>query len=213
MPEASPALAEQFENLEQQREAARLGLWTFLATEILFFGGLFLGYIVYRHAYPHDFAVAGKRTNVFLGGANTAVLLTSSLTMALAVHAAQENRTKILVRCLLLTIFFGLVFLGVKALEYTQDIHEHLLPGPSFFAQGGSRAELFFYFYWAMTALHGFHVLVGICVLGVVAVLSARGHYSAGYHNLVELTGLYWHFVDIIWIFLYPLLYLIDRHS
>lgn len=213
MPEASSALAHQFDSLEQQREAARLGLWTFLATEVLFFGGLFLGYTVYRHMYPHDFAVAGKHTNVYFGGINTAILLTSSLTMALAVRAAQINQTKALVRYLLFTILFAFAFLGVKGAEYTQDVHEHLFPGPSFVVAGAPQGELFFYFYWAMTALHGLHVLIGIGILSVIAVLASRGHYSAEYHNPVEVTGLYWHFVDIVWIFLFPLLYLIERHT
>ncbi len=212
MPETKSTLAEQFEDLNQQQEAARLGLWTFLATEVLFFGGLFMGYIVYRHAYPHAFAVASKHTNLLYGTVNTAILLTSSLTMALAVHAAQAGKTRQLVRFLLITIFFALAFLGVKGLEYTEDVREHLFPGPSFSIPGEPKAEMFFYLYWAMTGLHGFHVLVGICALSIIAFLAARRRFSAEYHNPVEMTGLYWHFVDLVWIFLYPLLYLIDRH-
>jgi cytochrome c oxidase subunit 3 len=213
MPDSKTALAEQFESLEQQQEASRLGLWTFLATEVLFFGGMFMGYIVYRHVYPEAFAIGSKHTNVLYGTVNTAVLLTSSLTMALAVHAAQEGKNKLLVRFLLLTILFAAAFLGVKGLEYTEDIREHLFPGPHFSVPEQPRAELFFYFYWAMTGLHGLHVLVGIGVLSVIACLAARRRFSAQYHNPVEMAGLYWHFVDIVWIFLYPLMYLIDRHS
>ncbi len=212
MPEMRTGLAEQFEDLNQQQEADRLGLWTFLATEVLFFGGMFMGYIVYRHAYPQSFAFASKHTDVLYGTVNTAILLTSSLTMALAVHAAQEGRNKQLVRFLLLTIFFALAFLGVKGLEYTEDVREHLFPGPSFSVPGAPKAELFFYLYWAMTGLHGFHVLVGICVLSIITFLASRRRFTAEYHTPVEMTGLYWHFVDIVWIFLYPLLYLIDRH-
>lgn len=212
MPESTAGLAEQFEDLKQQEEADRLGLWTFLATEVLFFGGMFMGYIVYRHAYPHSFAMASKHTNILYGTVNTAILLTSSLTMALAVHAAQEGKNKRLVRFLLLTILFALAFLGVKGLEYTEDIHEHLFPGHSFSVPGEPKAELFFYFYWAMTGLHGLHVIIGICVLSIIAFLASRRRFSAEYHAPVEVTGLYWHFVDIVWIFLYPLLYLIDRH-
>ena len=147
MPEVKTALAEQFEDLKQQQEAARLGLWTFLATEVLFFGGLFMGYIVYRHAYPHAFAVASKHTNILYGTVNTAILLTSSLTMALAVHAAQEGKTRRLVRFLLLTILFAFAFLGVKGLEYTEDVREHLSLWPFFFHSIGEiqRLELFFY--------------------------------------------------------------------
>ncbi len=212
MPESKSALAEQFESLEQQQDASRLGLWTFLATEVLFFGGLFMGYTVYRHAYPDAFAAASKHTNVMYGTINTAVLLTSSLTMALAVRAAQEGKNEQLVRFLLLTILFAFTFLGVKAMEYTEDVRQHLFPGSSFAVPGDLKIQLFFYFYWAMTGLHGLHVLIGIGVLSVIAVFAARRRFSAEYHNPVEMTGLYWHFVDIVWIFLYPLLYLINRH-
>jgi len=120
---------------------------------------------------------------------------------------------KHLVRYLLLTILFAMAFLGVKALEYKEDLDEHLFPGHYFSVPDAPKAELFFYLYWAMTGLHGFHVLVGIGVLSVITFLSHRRHYSAEYHNPVEVSGLYWHFVDIVWIFLYPLLYLIDRHA
>jgi cytochrome c oxidase subunit III len=213
MPDAKSALAEQFETLDQQQDAARLGLWTFLATEILFFGGLFMGYIVYRHAYPHAFAVGSRHTNVFYGTLNTAILLTSSLWMALAVNAVEEGRTKLLVRYLLLTILFAVGFLGVKALEYTEDFRENLFPGPSFSVPEAPKSELFFFLYWAMTGLHGLHVLVGIGALSVIAFMASRQRFSVEYHNPVEMTGLYWHFVDIVWIFLYPLLYLIDRYA
>jgi len=213
MPEHAAALAEQFETLEQQEDAARLGLWTFLATEILFFGGMFMGYIVYRHAYPEAFAIASKHTNVFYGTLNTAILLTSSLWMALAVNAAQVGSSKMLVRFLLLTILFAVGFLVVKGFEYTEDFHEHLVPGPSFAVPDRPRSEMFFYFYWAMTGLHGLHVLIGIGVLSVITVLSSHRRFTPEYYNPVEMSGLYWHFVDIVWIFLYPLLYLIDRHT
>jgi cytochrome c oxidase subunit 3 len=212
MPETKTPLAEQFENMAQQQEASRLGLWTFLATEILFFGGLFMGYIVYRHEYPHAFAVASQHTNVLYGTINTAILLTSSLWMALAVNSAEEGRNKQLVRYLLLTILFAVAFLGVKALEYKEDLDEHLFPGRFFSVPQEPKSELFFYFYWAMTGLHGLHVLIGIGVLSVIAFLAHRRCYSAEYHNPVEVSGLYWHFVDIVWIFLYPMLYLVDRH-
>ena len=212
MSETKSPLAEQFESLEQQQEVSRLGLWTFLATEVLFFGGLFMGYIVYRHEYPHAFAVASRHTNVLYGTVNTAILLTSSLWMALAVNSAEEGKNKQLVRYLLLTILFAAAFLGVKGLEYKEDFDEHLVPGHGFSITEAHGAELFFYFYWAMTGLHGFHVVVGIGVLSVMAYLAHRRRFSAEYHNPVEVSGLYWHFVDIVWIFLYPLLYLVDRH-
>lgn len=213
MPEAADApLAEQFESLEQQEEASRLGMWTFLSTEIMFFGGLFIAYIVYRHAYPHAFAVASKHTNLLYGTLNTAILLTSSLWMAFAVHAASQGERKLTVIFLLLTILFAVGFLGVKALEYKEDFEEHLIPGPHFSVPEAPKSDLFFWLYWAMTGLHAFHVIVGIGILSVIAILASRRKFSAKYYNPVEVSGLYWHFVDIVWIFLYPLLYLVDRH-
>lgn len=213
MPETFKApTQEQFENFEQQEEASRLGMWTFLATEVMFFGGMFVSYIVYRHEYPEAFAVASKHTDLFYGTLNTAILLTSSLWMALAVNAASTNRRKALVGFLLLTILFALGFLGVKGLEYAEDLREHLLPGPHFSVPEAPKTDIFFFLYWAMTGLHGLHVLIGICVLSVIAFLAHRGKFSSEYYNPVEVSGLYWHFVDIVWIFLYPLLYLVDRH-
>jgi cytochrome c oxidase subunit III len=209
---SSSVVAEQFEDAAQQYEAATLGMWCFLATEILFFGGLFMAYLTYRHAYPAAFALASKHTIVSYGTINTAILLTSSLTMALAVHAAQVSRTRALVRNLLLTVGLALGFLVVKAFEYHEDFVEHLVPGPSFPPTLPPQAQIFFYLYWAMTGLHACHVLVGVGVLSVIAGLAWRGRYSSAYHTPVELSGLYWHFVDLVWIFLYPLLYLIDRH-
>jgi len=209
----SPAwLREQFDSPEQQQEASRLGIWAFLATEIMFFGGLFVGYIVYRHAYPHAFAASSRHTNILYGTINTAILLTSSLSMALAVHAAERGETKRLVKNTLFTVLLATAFLGVKALEYAEDFREGLVPGPGFSLQGGKGEELFFYFYWAMTGLHAIHVLIGIGLLSTIAVMAARNRFSAQYHNPVEVAGLYWHFVDIVWIYLYPLLYLIGRH-
>lgn len=213
MSERSAHLQEQFDTMEQQQDAARLGMWAFLATEIMFFGGLFVGYIVYRHAYPAEFALATRHTNILYGTLNTAILLTSSLTMALAVHAAERGETRALVRKLLLTILLAAGFLGVKALEYTEDFREHLVPGPSFALQGHPPAELFFYFYWAMTGLHAVHVLIGIGVLSVIAAQAHRRRFSPAYYTPVEVAGLYWHFVDVVWIYLYPLLYLLGRHS
>jgi cytochrome c oxidase subunit 3 len=212
MNEAPAWLREQFNSPEQQREASRLGIWAFIATEIMFFGGLFVGFIVYRHAFPHSFAAACRHTNLLCGTANTAILLTSSLTMALAVHAAERGARKPLVKYILLTLLLAAAFLVVKAVEYTQDFHEHLVPGPAFAMHGDAHEELFFYFYWAMTGLHALHVLIGMGVLSTVAVMAARGRFGAQYYNPVEVSGLYWHFVDIVWIYLYPLLYLIGRH-
>jgi cytochrome c oxidase subunit III len=213
MSEERPMVAEQFEDSAQQYEAAQLGMWSFLATEILFFGGLFMAYITYRHAYPAAFAAGSRHTLLLFGTLNTAILLTSSLTMALAVQAAQRNRARTSVRYLLLTLGFALSFLVVKGFEYHADLLEHLLPGRFFLKTLPPQAELFFYLYWAMTGLHAVHVLVGVGVLSCIAWLTHRGHFSSAYHTPVELAGLYWHFVDLVWIFLYPLLYLIDRHA
>jgi cytochrome c oxidase subunit III len=213
MADAEAALAEQFDDLPQQQEAATLGMWTFLATEILFFGGLFLSYITYRTVYPREFAEASRHTIVLFGTVNTAILLTSSLTMALAVQAAQRGDRKWLVRFLLVTVFLGLCFLGVKGLEYRQDLDEHLLPGPHFTSELSHPGQMFWFLYWAMTGLHALHVLIGIGLISGLAWMAHRMKFSPEYHNPVEITGLYWHFVDIIWIFLYPLLYLVERYS
>jgi cytochrome c oxidase subunit 3 len=211
MAETQSALAEQFDDLSQQEHAATLGMWTFLATEILFFGGMFMAYIAYRNAYPLAFAQASHHTIVLYGTVNTAILLTSSLTMALAVHAAQEGHTKSLVRFLLLTVFLACCFLGVKVLEYDKDLTEYLWPGPHFRKELPPQAEIFWFLYWAMTGLHALHVTIGIGLLSVIAWLARRGRFSATYYNPVDVSALYWHFVDIVWIFLYPLLYLINR--
>lgn len=212
MAEAQARLRDQFDSAEQQREASRLGMWAFLATEIMFFGGLFVGYIVYRHAYPSGFAAGSRHANILYGTLNTAILLTSSLTMALAVQAAEQGRAKSTTRNICWTVLLAVCFLGVKALEYSEDFREHLVPGPSFYKPDAQGQELFFYFYWAMTGLHALHVLIGIGVLSVMAWLAARSRFNAAYYTPVEVAGLYWHFVDIVWIYLYPLLYLLGHH-
>jgi cytochrome c oxidase subunit 3 len=213
MPDSQAAVAEQFDDMPQQKEASTLGMWTFLATEILFFGGMFLSYLVYRRLYPNAFALSSRHTVVLYGTINTAVLLTSSLTMALAVQAAQRNLQKSLLRFLSITVFLGCCFLGVKALEYHQDLAEHLWPGPHFKTGLPDQAQIFWFLYWAMTGLHAIHVTVGVGLLSFIAGMAARGRFSAYYHTPVEISGLYWHFVDIVWIYLYPLLYLINRNS
>ncbi|MDB6124990.1 MAG: cytochrome c oxidase subunit 3 family protein [Pedosphaera sp.] len=213
MAEATNAIAEQFDSSEQQHESAWLGLWAFLATEVLFFGGVFLGYIVYRHVYYESFVLASRTTNLVYGTVNTAVLLTSSLTMALAVHAAQVGKNKNLVRFLILTILLAITFMGVKGVEYYEHYKDHQIPGPSFVLKGAPEGELFYYFYFTMTGLHALHVVIGIGLLSVMALLAARRRFNPAYYTPVELSGLYWHFVDIVWIFLYPLIYLISRHS
>jgi cytochrome c oxidase subunit 3 len=213
MAEAPIALAEQFEEMPQQREASILGMWTFLATEILFFGGLFMSYITYRSIYPYAFAEASKHTIVLFGTLNTAVLLTSSLTMVLAVHAAQQNNSKWIVRHLLFTIVLACAFLILKGFEYHQDLEEGLWPGPNFKTGLPAQAQIFWFLYWAMTGLHAVHVTAGIAILSVMAWMAQNGRFSAEYYNPLDVSALYWHFVDIVWIFLYPLLYLINRSS
>jgi cytochrome c oxidase subunit III len=216
-------LAHHFEDLEQQHETAALGMWIFLATEVLFFGGLFTAYTVYRSASPEAaaaFAAASHHLRVALGGTNTAVLICSSLTMALAVWAAHAGRWELTVLFLGLTLVLGVAFLGIKATEYYIEYEESLIPGLRFDADEWTRghepvspryAALFFVFYFLMTGLHALHMVVGLGILTVLAVLAWRGRFSQAYYTPVELAGLYWHFVDIVWIFLFPLLYLI-RH-
>jgi len=208
-------LAHHFDTLEQQHEAGSLGMWLFLVTEILFFGGLFAGYTVYRGLYPEAFAAASHDTNLVLGSINTAVLIGSSLTMALAVYCAGQGRKRLIVTFLLLTIFLGLVFLGIKSFEYHHKWADHHVPGTSFEFEGpfAREAQLFFLFYFIMTGMHALHMIIGIGVMAVIAWMAGRGRFSPSHYAPVEIAGLYWHFVDIVWIFLFPLLYLIDRHK
>ncbi|MEO7165592.1 MAG: cytochrome c oxidase subunit 3 family protein [Spartobacteria bacterium] len=207
---AAPLLAEQFDDLDQQRAAAKLGMWIFLATEVMFFGGLFLAYTVYRYLHPDVFAEASRHTAVILGGANTGVLLFSSTLMALAVRAAQLDRRKHLVWLLLATALLGIGFMVIKGFEYHHDFIEHLVPGASFVWTGTNRpaAEMFFWLYFAMTGLHAIHVTIGIVLLLILAVRAQRRNFAKGNFMPVEIVGLYWHFVDIVWVFLFPLLYL-----
>lgn len=207
---ADTILAEQFDDIAQQRSAALLGMWIFLATEVLFFGGLFLAYTVYRYLYPDVWAAASRHTEVILGGANTAILLFSSTLMALAVRASQLGRRRQLVWLLLATAFCGIIFMGVKGVEYHKDFVDHLVPGVNFqwHEANPGAAELFFWLYFAMTGLHAIHVTVGIVIMLVLAVLAWRRRFENGNYIPVEVAGLYWHFVDIVWVFLFPLLYL-----
>jgi cytochrome c oxidase subunit 3 len=226
-------LAHHFDDVEQQYVAAELGMWLFLATEVLFFGGAFCGYAVYRFKYPEAFIAGSHHLNVWLGAINTVILLTSSLTMALAVHAAQTSRTRFIVGNLILTLLFGAAFLGVKGYEYYHKFEERLVPGADFHftsehtnperAKRRTAAEemppepridprhveIFFSFYFAMTGLHALHMVIGIGLLTVLIAKAIGGSFSAAYYTPVEMTGLYWHFVDIVWVFLFPLLYLI----
>jgi len=208
------ALAHQFDDLEQQEEVATLGMWVFLATEVLFFGGLFATYLVYRHWYPEAFTAGSRGLLVWAGTTNTAVLITSSLTMALAVQAAQMGQRRTLMIFLVLTMALGCVFLGIKAFEYYTEYTEHHVPGPTFQfeAQQFRHAQIFFSLYFVMTGLHAAHMIIGIGIMAVMLWWSYRGVITEEYSNPIEVSGLYWHFVDIVWIFLFPLLYLVGRH-
>ena len=209
---AHPAgLAHQFEDLEQQHEAGTLGMWAFLITEIMFFGGLFLGFALYRGKFHDAFNAAAHHLDIKLGAFNTAVLIASSLTMVLAVHAAQTARRNLIILFLILTMILGGVFLGVKYVEYSHKFHEHHVPGASFQWDGPDRghAQMFFVFYFAMTGMHAIHMVVGIGIMLVITGMAYKGRFTPVHYAPVEISGLYWHFVDIVWIFLFPLLYLL----
>jgi cytochrome c oxidase subunit 3 len=220
-----PILSHQFDDVDQQSEASTLGMWLFLATEVMFFGGLITAYAVYRLSSPREIALASQELNIPLGCINTIVLLGSSLTMAMGVRAAQLRQTRQLVMWLVLTMVLGTGFLGIKAIEWTADYHEHLIPGLNFevpehqrshVEQEGlrpGRMQMFFVLYFFMTGLHAIHLIIGIGLVGIMAYLSWREWFSGGGSVQIEVTGLYWHFIDIVWVFLYPLLYLIDVHK
>ena len=253
MSDGHPAhLAHQFDSMEQQRQASSLGMWIFLVTEVMFFGGLIAAFVVYRSLYHKEFVDAARHLSIAWGGFNTVVLLGSSLTMAMAVRASQLGERKQLVRYLIMTMGLGTIFLGVKGIEWTTDYKHHLAPGFNFRWEGppgahdihaaaasaetletpglvnpeteadydkeyaradtGQRAQMFFVLYFFMTGLHGIHMIIGIGVVAVMCWLSWRGWMSGCGATQIEVTGLYWHFVDIVWVFLYPLLYLINIH-
>jgi len=237
----------QYKTLDQQKETATLGMWIFLVTEILFFGGLFLTYAINRHEFPTAFGVGGNMLSLPLGFANTIVLIASSFTMAMSVWSAQTSNKKLVPIFLILTLVLGTVFLGVKVVEYKQKFDHHLIPGHGFDitycsknpaacqlegkdladeikeikegveAEGGvvalnAHAQLYFSLYFGMTGLHALHMIVGAGLLLWLILESRKGRFDANYNTPVENIGLYWHFVDIVWIFLFPLLYLINRH-
>ncbi len=214
MSDSNLAHAHQFDDAAQQHEASWLGMWIFLGTEIMFFGGMFLGYTVYRGDYPAAFADASNRLDITLGTINTAVLILSSFTMALAVRSAQLGARRPLIACLGLTMALGAVFLGIKFTEYYQKFVEHLVPGGGFGLSGplAGAEQIFFSFYFAMTGMHALHMIIGLGLLTALIVKARRGRFSVAYNTPVEVIGLYWHFVDIVWIFLFPLLYLVGRH-
>jgi cytochrome c oxidase subunit 3 len=214
LPEITATFAHQFDDAEQQRDASTLGMWVFLVTEIMFFAGMFTAYVIYRALYPEAFAHASHHLDVALGTINTAVLITSSLTMALAVHAAQVGRRSLLLAFLFLTMALGATFLVIKGVEYAHKFHEGLVPGPGFRYAGpdAPQQQLFFSIYFGLTGLHAAHMVIGLGLLTVLVLQARRGRFGPAYHTPVEITGLYWHFVDIVWIFLFPLLYLFGLH-
>jgi cytochrome c oxidase subunit 3 len=221
-------LAHHFADLDQQREASTLGMWVFLVTEILFFGGLFATYSIYRHTYYEAFSAGSHHLSWRLGFINTLVLIGSSFTMAMAVYSAATGRRTRIVLFLLLTILLGTVFLGVKVVEYGEKIlpclgdgpHAGcLVPGSRFDAEAlhlegerGREAQIYFSLYFGMTGLHATHMIIGIPILALIARMAQTGRFRPEWHTPVELVGLYWHFVDIVWIFLFPLLYLVGHH-
>jgi cytochrome c oxidase subunit 3 len=231
-----PALQHHFENMEQQREAGTLGMWVFLVTEIMFFGGMFLAYTLYRSAFPASFASASNHLDIKLGALNTGVLILSSFTMAMAVYFTQVGKQRWQIICLALTLVLGLTFLGVKAVEYRDKYTDHLIPGrlipsnpfdPEVQVEGEpldhhklhllpgatvKQVEMFYWIYFAMTGMHALHMIIGAGLLTFLLIYSIKGRFYPEYHSPVEVIGLYWHFVDIVWIFLFPLLYLLGRH-
>jgi len=246
-----PALQHHFDTMSQQKEAAVVGMWVFLLTEILFFGGLFAAYMVYRIWYFDAFAEASRSLSLFWGGLNTAVLIGSSLTMAMAVRCAQTNKRSATVNWLILTMILGTVFLGVKVIEYADKFEHHHVPGYNFqwaaahpstslgaseAAAGAEHApaatsvaeghrelslnadqlqlttQIYFSLYFTMTGLHALHMIIGIGIMLVITWMAWKGRFDEHYYTPVEMAGLYWHFVDIVWIFLFPLLYLVERH-
>ncbi len=218
-------LEEQFRDLDQQHETASLGMWVFLATEVMFFGTLFLGVAVYRYQYTQAFEAASVRLNWLIGGINTVVLLVSSLFMVLAVHYAKLGRRRAMFWCLCITAGLGVLFLSFKAYEYWDDYRQRLIPSEAWGFDGSEwvtkehlspedvpHVKLFLLFYWIMTATHGIHVTIGIAAVTTMAVLVKRGYFSPAYYSPIDVTALYWHFVDTVWIFLLPMLYLLGTH-
>ena len=240
------ALYGQFETLEQQKDTASLGMWIFLVTEVMFFGGIMLTYAINRHTYFHAFAAGSNTISLTLGTVNTIVLLASSFTMAMGVWSAQVGKLKLLPIFLSLTIILGFIFFGVKYVEYAQKFHHHLVPGRSFDITYcvnnpskcedidakdlaierediekalaadpdlNAHAQLYYSLYFGMTGLHALHMVIGAALLFWLLAGSLKGLFTPVWNTPVDIVGLYWHFVDIVWIYLFPLLYLIDRHK
>ena len=205
--------AHQFEDIDQQRDAGRLGMWVFLVTEILFFGGMFTAYTVYRSLHLESFITGSRQLDYRFGATNTAVLIFSSLTMALSIRSAQVGKKKgSVIFWLICTMILGAAFIGIKLrYEWYRDYIEGIIPGVHWFYAGPHAAgvKMFMCFYFFMTGLHAVHMVVGLGILTVLVIMTARNKFSSEYYAPLEISGLYWHFVDIVWIFLFPLLYLI----
>jgi len=209
-----PELRHHFDDSAQQLHSATLGMWVFLITEVMFFGGMFGAYTVYRNVYPDAFASTSQFMNLTIGAINTAVLIFSSFTMVMAVRSAQLGQKKALIAFLVLTLILGCVFLTLKYVEYHEKWVDHHIPGPWFQyadARYFHQAQILFFLYFAMTGMHAIHMIVGAGMLVTVIVMAARNRFSSAWYTPVEMIGLYWHFVDIIWIFLFPLLYLVGH--
>ncbi len=206
--------------MEQQREAGTIGMWIFLLTELMFFGGMFLVYAIFRTTYPAGFEQGSHLLSVKLGGLNTVVLIVSSVTMAMAVYYSQIGEKKKLVGALSITLVLGLAFLVVKYFEYREKFEHHLFPAMGFYAPDAShlatqyhqQVRVFLWIYFAMTGLHALHMIIGAGMLLVLILMAQKGRFTTSYNSPVEICGLYWHFVDIVWIFLFPLLYLTGYH-
>jgi cytochrome c oxidase subunit III len=210
MSDVSDALKPPWKALSRQQEGATFGIWVFLASELLFFGSLLLLYAIYRSANPQAFVIAGRETDIWYGTVNTAVLMTSSLTMAVAAQAAEADMRRLAIGCLVATAIFGLMFLVFKGFEYAEDIEKNLVPGAGF-ALKEPAAQIFFALYWIMTAIHAIHLTVGLGLVGRLAIFGAWRVIPLRENPQVEVTALYWHLVDVIWIILYPLIYLMGR--
>ncbi len=209
MTDLARALQEPWPDLRLQREGVSLGMWFFLASEVLFFGGLFATYTVYRSFNAEAFRIAGSHTQILYGSINTALLLTSSLTMTIAVRAATVHIRRLTLLCLAATVLLGIAFVACKGLEYHEDLAEHLVPGPEF-PLSPPATQLFWGLYWIMTGIHAIHLSAGVLVVTAVLFIFQRDIIPVQ-GSTMEGIALYWHFVDSVWLVLYPLLYLVGR--
>jgi cytochrome c oxidase subunit 3 len=206
-----PAHQHHFETMEQQAEAATLGMWLFLVTEVMFFGGLLMAYLLYRVWYPQAWSEGSLELDIVLGGTNTVVLIGSSLTMALAVRAAQTDQRRASIIFLIVTMLLGLTFLVIKFFEYKHKFDTGHVPGPNFHFEGpnAGQVEIFMSLYFGLTGLHALHMIIGFGIMSVILWMTIKNRFSHAWYTPVELAGLYWHLVDLVWIYLFPLLYLI----